>query len=119
MNYYERLGIPRDASGNAIRTAYRRLVLGCHPDIAGAGSAEKFRQVQEAYETLGEPSRRHAYDLSLRPRSRPVAVTVIRSRPRVTVDVEPLVPRRRETANDPPHIDQLFVHLLRLFEEIW
>jgi DnaJ-class molecular chaperone len=65
MNFYAVLGIARDAEDETIRSAYRTLARRYHPDRGAGSSAEKFRQVNEAYETLRETGRRHAYDLSL------------------------------------------------------
>jgi curved DNA-binding protein CbpA len=65
MNFYAVLGIPRDADDEAIRRAYRILVRRYHPDQGIGSSAEKFRQVREAYETLIDPTSRRSYDLSL------------------------------------------------------
>jgi len=65
MNLYAVLGIPPDADDESIRRAYRILVRRYHPDQGVGSSAEKFRQVREAYETLIDPASRHLYDLSL------------------------------------------------------
>ena len=65
MNFYAVLGIPRNADDEAIRRAYRILVRRYHPDLGIGSSAEKFRQVREAYETLIDPASRHSYDRSL------------------------------------------------------
>lgn len=61
------LGLPRDASGNAIRTAYRRLAKEHHPDRAGTNRSERFRHVSEAYSVLSDPDRRRRYDATLEP----------------------------------------------------
>jgi curved DNA-binding protein CbpA len=65
MNFYAILGVPRNANDEAIRSAFRILARRYHPDRGAGSSAEKFRQVNEAYETLIDPGRRHTYDLSL------------------------------------------------------
>lgn len=65
MNFYAVLGIPRDADDETIRGAYRILARRYHPDRGVGSSAEKFRQVNEAYETLIDNRSRNAYDLSL------------------------------------------------------
>jgi|SRR5579871_119422 len=67
MNFYAILGISHDADDRAIRQAYRMLVRRYHPDLGSGSSAEKFRQVREAYETLINPATRRSYDLSLKP----------------------------------------------------
>jgi DnaJ-class molecular chaperone len=119
MNYYEILGVPGNASGNTIRTAYRRLVRRYHPDISGSGSVDKFRQVQEAYETLGESSRRNAYDLTLHRPSRPISVTVIRST-RAPVNAEPLASRRIDVRSGAfLEMDEIFDQFLRWFQADW
>ena len=119
LNYYEILGVPGNASETAIRSAYRRLVRRYHPDISGSSSAERFREVQEAYETLGQSSRRHAYDLSLRERPAPVHVTVIRSR-NSSPYAEPLVPPRNDFRPSAlVDFDQIFDQLLHWFEADW
>ena len=65
MNFYAVLSIPQDADDEAIRRAYRSLVRRYHPDQGLGSSAEKFRQVREAYETLIDPASRRSYDFSL------------------------------------------------------
>jgi curved DNA-binding protein CbpA len=65
MNFYAVLGVPRDADEETIRGAYRILARRYHPDRGAGSSAEKFRMVNEAYETLIDPGSRHSHDLSL------------------------------------------------------
>lgn len=63
--YYRILGVPRSATAEQIRQAFREQAKALHPDQAdGAGDAEAFRLIREAYETLREPRRRMAYDAS-------------------------------------------------------
>jgi molecular chaperone DnaJ len=61
-NLYEVLGVSEGASPDEIRRAYRRLVRRCHPDVAGERAAGAFREVHEAYDTLGDEARRREYD---------------------------------------------------------
>lgn len=63
QDYYKILGIPRDASEAAIKTAFRKAARKYHPDVnAGAEAEAKFKDVNEAYEVLKDPERRAAYD---------------------------------------------------------
>ncbi len=76
MDLYAVLEIPRDADEATIRGAYRILARRYHPDRGAGSSAERFRQVNEAYETLVDSGNRHAYDLSLQWAEGPVPVKV-------------------------------------------
>jgi len=63
QDYYEVLGVPRDASEEDIKRAFRRLAFQCHPDHnSGPTAEEKFKELNEAYETLCHPEKRAAYD---------------------------------------------------------
>lgn len=71
MDYYAILGVSRQAGQDAIRRAFRKLARRYHPDAGPGASPERFREAAEAYETLGSPERRRAYDRTLRPLPRP------------------------------------------------
>ncbi len=62
-DYYEILGVPRDADQKAIKKAFRKLALKYHPDKNKApGAEEKFKQIAEAYAILSDPKKRADYD---------------------------------------------------------
>jgi curved DNA-binding protein len=62
-DYYEVLGVARDADADAVKRAYRKLARKYHPDVSKEKNAEnKFKEVQEAYEVLRDPEKRAAYD---------------------------------------------------------
>jgi molecular chaperone DnaJ len=63
-DYYELLGVPRNADDGTIKAAYRKLAMDCHPDRHG-GCTDKeahFKAISEAYECLKDPQKRAAYD---------------------------------------------------------
>lgn len=62
-DYYQVLGISRSASADDIKLAYRRLARKYHPDVSRVpGAEEHFKAVNEAYETLGDSSKRSKYE---------------------------------------------------------
>lgn len=80
-NYYAVLCVPEDANPAAIRHAYRILVRRFHPDAGVGSSAQKFREVTEAYGVLSDPQRRQDHDVEL-----------ARSRTHSRIQPEPLIP---------------------------
>ena len=62
-DYYEILGVSKDASAQAIKSAYRKLARKYHPDVNKAPDAQaKFKDINEAYEVLGDENKRKRYD---------------------------------------------------------
>jgi curved DNA-binding protein len=62
-DYYEVLGVPRNAGEAAIKKAYRKLAREHHPDINKDSDAQsRFQEISEAYEVLGDPDKRARYD---------------------------------------------------------
>src|SRR5919199_4396248 len=62
-DYYEALGVPRSASRDEIKNAYRKLALQYHPDRnKSAGSEDKFKEISEAYAVLSDDEKRKRYD---------------------------------------------------------
>jgi len=62
-DYYDLLQVPRDASADDIKRAYRRLARQLHPDTNADPEAEaRFKEVALAYEVLSDPDKRQRYD---------------------------------------------------------
>ncbi len=68
-DYYEMLGVSKNASSNEIKRAYRTLAIKYHPDrnLGNKAAEEKFKDINEAYEVLSDQTRRVQYDQSLKP----------------------------------------------------
>jgi DnaJ-class molecular chaperone len=64
-DYYEILGVGRDANKAEVKTAFRKLARELHPDVNDHDpeAEEKFKEAAEAYEVLSDPERRRAYDV--------------------------------------------------------
>src|SRR3712207_5877342 len=69
---YELLGVSREASGEDVRRAYRRLARKHHPDANpdDPRAEERFKEIQQAYEVLSNPEKRRNYDERVRATSR-------------------------------------------------
>ena len=98
MSYYDLLGVPPEATAEQIRAAYRTLVQLFHPDRLAHMKAEsrdfaeeRLKALNRAYEVLGDPARRAAYDYANTPRPAP------RAEPKPDPP-----PRRRQAPANPP-----------------
>ncbi|MBE0544420.1 MAG: J domain-containing protein, partial [Verrucomicrobia bacterium] len=63
-DYYESLGVSRNASDTELKKAFRKLAREHHPDVAKdkKKAEERFKEINEAYEVLGDPAKRKKYD---------------------------------------------------------
>ena len=62
-DYYETLGVPRNASDEDIKRAFRKLALEYHPDRNKKdGAEERFKEINEAYQIISDPQKRAVYD---------------------------------------------------------
>lgn len=91
LNYYDLLGIPKDATPDEVRRAFREAAQRLHPDVRREPhGTDQFIQAQKAYEVLADPKARSLYDQSLSEQSNdPVIFDVTYSRPNLAVMNEP------------------------------
>ena len=64
-DYYQILGVPRNATREQIKKAYRKLAMQCHPDRNPGRKKwanEKFKEINEAFGVLGDPEKKRQYD---------------------------------------------------------
>ncbi|HEX5172004.1 MAG TPA: DnaJ domain-containing protein [Cyclobacteriaceae bacterium] len=117
-DYYQILGVHREASEAEIKRAYRKLVVRYHPDKNKETTAQdQIREINEAYEVLGDTEKRRAYDMG---QYKPlIDAFTVPEEPRVHRD--PAYRRRRPTANTSvgkPTMRDLIEHYLPLFVKI-
>ena len=63
-DYYAMLGVRKDATAHEIKSAYRQLARELHPDVnPDPETAEKFKEINQAYNVLSDPEKRQMYDL--------------------------------------------------------
>ena len=125
MNYYVLLGISQDADADTIRRAFRTLARRYHPDAGEGSSADRFREILTAYETLNDPTRRSHYDRTLQERR--VSIRRFAEPLRAQSAPEPMVGRRREVVRKnvtyespgPRHLDELIHELFRQWDEMF
>ncbi len=93
LTLYDYLGLPRDASQDEIRRAYRQLVLHLHPDKnVNRGDTELFFDIQQAYERLSDPHKKADYDRQLPPEpslETPLSINLSYSQPLIARISEP------------------------------
>ena len=110
-NYYSVLRVPENADQAAIRHAYRTLVRRFHPDAGIGSSAQKFREVTEAYDVLSNPQQRQGHDVDL-----------ARSRKHFHAPPEPLIPETRRRVVFRPSafgIDEEIGRMFQMMEDFF
>jgi len=108
IDYYQILGVSVHASREEIRSAYRKLVVKYHPDRnPDPKAAERIREINIAYDVLGDPARRRKYDLDRTTYRRPEPTT-----PPAPAHRDPAY-RRRHYAPPPPSPPPVSIWMLR------
>jgi curved DNA-binding protein CbpA len=124
MNYYLLLGVPQDADTDTIRSAFRALARRYHPDAGDGSSADRFREILIAYDTLNDPTRRGDYDRILQHRRVPMAQFVEPLRAQTVP--EPMLSRRRGVVHPnslhepfwPMRLNELIDELFQAWDEV-
>ena len=105
FDFYAVLGVPRNASAEDIRRAYREAALRLHPDKnAGPEATELFLQVNRAYEILIDPERRACYDEQL-------AAGEAERIQKASFKASVVQSRRRLLSLDEPHVHYLLIDI--------
>lgn len=89
IDYYALLEVSRDASLAQIKRSYRRLVRLYHPDVNKQARQDRIRQLNEAYEVLGDLTKRAAYDALLLQEMRNAALQELLRRQREEAQRQP------------------------------
>ncbi len=89
IDYYALLEVARDASLAQIKRSYRRLVRLYHPDVNKQAREDRIRQLNEAYEVLGDVTKRAAYDALLLQELRNAALQELLRRQREEAQRQP------------------------------
>ena len=125
MNYYVLLGVPQDADVDSIRSAFRALARRFHPDVGDGSSADRFREILTAYETLNDPTRRLRYDRTLGDArvSRPQYVEPLRPEifpePMLRPTTRGIRAKLAYEQIDPTRFEQLIEELFQSWDEIF
>ena len=117
MDYYVVLGVPHNADTDSIRRAFCALARRYHPDAGEGSSADRFRDILTAYETLNDPTRRGDYDRTLLSRRapRPTVVEPLTTR----AAPEPMLSRRNVAHTNSLDVRLAMTRLNALIDELF